>query len=138
MIAARLEFAIRPYDVDVAGIVSNIVYVRWLEDLRMELLRSHFRVGELLERNLMPVLVRTEINYRASLRFTDECTGRMTVVEVGRTSATMHATFHNADDAIVAEAKQVGVFIDSRTGKPVPLPGEFLALYRKAEPGDEV
>jgi len=29
---------IRTYDIDFAGIVSNIVFVRWLEDLRLGLL----------------------------------------------------------------------------------------------------
>jgi len=27
--------AIRTYDIDFAGIVSNIVYLRWLEDMRL-------------------------------------------------------------------------------------------------------
>lgn len=129
MIDAQLEFPIRPYDVDMAGIVSNIVYVRWLEDLRMELLRRHFPAGELLQRNLMPVVVRTEIDYRASLRFLDQCTGYMRVLELGRTSATMQATFKNGDGLIAAEARQVGVFIDATTGKPVALPHEFKAMF---------
>ena len=29
---------IRTYDIDFAGIVSNIVFIRWLEDLRLGLL----------------------------------------------------------------------------------------------------
>jgi acyl-CoA thioester hydrolase len=29
---------IRTYDIDFAGIVSNIVFIRWLEDLRLALL----------------------------------------------------------------------------------------------------
>jgi acyl-CoA thioester hydrolase len=30
----ELEIKIKAYDIDVMGIVSNIVYVRWFEDLR--------------------------------------------------------------------------------------------------------
>jgi acyl-CoA thioester hydrolase len=129
LIEARLEFVIRPYDVDVSGIVGNIVYVRWLEDLRMELLRNYFPPRDLLERNLLPVIVRTEINYRASLRFSDKCLGQMRVTELGRTSATMEATFQNGEGLVIAEAKQVGVFVDAATGKPVVMPDQLRKFF---------
>ena len=129
MIEAELEFAIRPYDVDMAGVVSNIVYVRWLEDLRMELLRRHFPAGEMLRRNLLPVVARTEIDYRLSLRFLDRCTGRMRVTELGRTSAKLHAEFRNGDNLLVAEARQIGVFVDAATARPAPLPDEIRELF---------
>ena len=31
----EMPLKVQGYDIDVAGIVSNIVYVRWLEDLRL-------------------------------------------------------------------------------------------------------
>ena len=129
MIETRLEFAIRPYDVDVVGIVSNIVYVRWLEDLRMELLRGHFPMRDMLARDLMPVLVRTEIDYRHSLRFQDGCTGVMRLAEAGRTSTVMRAIFSDREGRVAAEATQVGLFVDTRTGRPVPLPPEVRAAF---------
>ncbi len=132
MLETQLEFAIRPYDVDVAGIVSNIVYVRWLEDLRMELIRQHLPGRILMEQNLMPVLVRTEVDYRSSLRFHDRCTGRMRVEELGRTSTTLRAFFRNQDGEVAAEARQVSVLIDTRTGRPVPLPAEVRAAFESA------
>lgn len=134
LISIEMELPIRPYDVDMAGIVSNIVYVRWLEDLRMRLLQEFFDVREMLERGLMPVVVRTEIDYRASLRFLDRCVGRMEVAAIGHTSATLRATFGEAERSIVAaEAVQIGVFVDTKTGRPVPLPEEFRALFEEAE-----
>jgi acyl-CoA thioester hydrolase len=33
-----LDLPIKTYDIDFAGIVSNIVYIRWLEDLRLKIL----------------------------------------------------------------------------------------------------
>ncbi len=137
MIEIQLELPIRPYDVDVAGIVSNIVYVRWLEDLRMELLRGHFPMKDLMARNLMPVLVRTEIDYRRSLRFHDGCTGRMQLAEIGRTSNTLRATFHNRAGELAAEATQIGVFVNSQTGRPVPLPDEIRAAFDGGRVNDE-
>ena len=39
---------IRTYDIDFAGIVSNIVFVRWLEDLRLGLLDQAYPLVEAL------------------------------------------------------------------------------------------
>ena len=38
----ELTIPVRSYDIDFAGIVSNIVYIRWLEDLRLKWLDEHF------------------------------------------------------------------------------------------------
>jgi acyl-CoA thioester hydrolase len=127
---AKLEFAIRPYDVDVAGIVSNIVYVRWLEDLRMEMLARVFAPGEIDRRGLVPVVVRTEIDYRSSLRFHDACTGTMRLEEVGRTSVRLRARFADGRGTTAAAALQVGVFLNVETHRPVPVPEEIRALAK--------
>lgn len=132
--AVRVPLAIRPYDVDVAGIVSNIVYVRWLEDLRMEMLARLFPPGELDRRRIMPVVVRTEIDYRSSLRFHDSCVGTMRLEGVGRTSVRLSARFTNGRGETAAEAVQVGVFLDTETNRPVPMPDEIRALAASNAP----
>jgi acyl-CoA thioester hydrolase len=38
----ELTFTVKTYDIDFAGHVSNIVYIRWLEDLRFALLDEYF------------------------------------------------------------------------------------------------
>ncbi len=43
-----LDLPIKTYDIDFAGIVSNIVYIRWLEDLRLKMLESHFPIENLI------------------------------------------------------------------------------------------
>lgn len=123
-----VDFPIRPYDVDVAGIVSNIVYVRWLEDLRMEMLAQVFPPGELGRRRIMPVVVRTEIDYRSSLRFQDACVGSMRLESVGNTSVRLRAGFVNGRGETAAEALQVGVFLSVESNRPVAVPEEIRAL----------
>jgi acyl-CoA thioester hydrolase len=129
LIEAQMEFVIRPYDIDWGGIVSNIVYVRWLEDLRMELLRTNFPTYEVLAESLMPVLIRTEIDYRSALRFHDVCTGHIVVEGIGRVSMKLRAAFRKRDGEIAAEARQTGVFVNSRTGRPVSLPAELREKF---------
>jgi len=36
------EIKVATYDIDFAGIVSNISYIRWLEDLRLAWLEKYF------------------------------------------------------------------------------------------------
>ncbi len=42
----ELTIPVRSYDIDFAGIVSNIVYIRWLEDLRSKWLDEHFSLNK--------------------------------------------------------------------------------------------
>ena len=64
----ELDFTARTYDVDFMGIVSNIVYVRWLEDLRLRLLAVHHPLEDQLEAGYAPILARTEIAYKHPVR----------------------------------------------------------------------
>ena len=118
----------RPYDVDASGAVGSISYVRWLEDLRAELFQKSSRTRILFERNLALTLARTEIDYRAALKFQDGCSAHMQLLKIGRSSATFRTTFRNRENILVAEARQVCVFVDAATRKPAPLPDEVRKL----------
>lgn len=43
----ELVFSIRTYEIDAAGHVNNIAYVKWLEDLRCELFNKYFSIDAL-------------------------------------------------------------------------------------------
>ncbi len=45
----ELVLPVKTYDIDFAGIVSNIVYIRWLEDLRLEILDAYLPLQKMLE-----------------------------------------------------------------------------------------
>lgn len=128
MIEIQREFPVRPYDVDASGAVGSLAYVRWLEDLRAELFQKSARTRILFERNLSLMLARTEIDYRAPLQLQDGCSAHMQLLKIGRSSATFRTTFRNRDNVLVAEARQVCVFTDAATRKPLPLPDEVRKL----------
>ena len=127
-----LDFEVKTYDIDFAGVVSNLVYVRWLEDLRMAYLSSAMSLEALVSRQLFPTLVHTSINYRAPVRFPDHVLGEMRFVEAGSTSMTLEATFRSRTSGeIVADARQVGLILDAKTGRPAAVPEELLRLLPK-------
>ena len=119
----RLTFSIKTYDIDFAGIVSNLVYVRWLEDLRLELLTRAYPLDRLVADGLGPVLLETHITYRDALTIHDRPEGRMSVEAMGRVRWTVAAEFITPESGRVhATARQTGLFIRLATRRPVPVP----------------
>lgn len=129
-----LDFEVKTYDIDFAGVVSNLVYVRWLEDLRLAYLKLAMSLDDLMERQVYPTLVHTSINYRAPVRFPDEVHGVIRLVEAGSTSLTLEATFQSRKSGqLVADARQVGLLLDAKTGRPSPVPEELRRLVVSAQ-----
>ena len=117
------------YDIDFAGIVSNISYIRWLEDLRNLFAEQAFSIGDALRRGIAPALMHTEIDYLAPVRFPDIVIGRMWLAEHGRSKWELAAEFQSQGTGqIVARARQTGVFIALETLRPVRLPEEYQSL----------
>lgn len=125
----RHEFRVMTYDIDFAGIVSNISYIRWLEDLRNVFAEQALSLGDALRRGIAPALMRTEIDYLAPVRFPDIVTGRMWLAEHGRSKWDLAAEFESQGTGqLVARARQTGVFVSLETLRPVRLPEEYQSL----------
>ena len=128
----ELEFEVRTYDVDFAGIVSNLVYHRWLEDLRLEVLAQAMSVPELMEAGLVPTLAQTLIDFRAPLRLAERVRGRQAITAVGRTSFVFETELRRVPDGLnIAVARHKVVLVDAGTGRPVPLPTQIQALVTR-------
>lgn len=76
---AEISLTVNTYDIDVAGHVNNIVYVRWLEDLRNKLFTQIYSMEKLLEINHHLVVISSEIKYRKQIKLFDKPVGKMFV-----------------------------------------------------------
>lgn len=112
---------VRTYDIDFAQIFHNIVYLRWLEDLRSEILAGVLPIEEILATGISPILTRTEIDYRLPVRIGDAVTGRMWVADLSRTRW-MLASEIMVDGQVCTTARQSGYFADLKTLRPVRVP----------------
>jgi acyl-CoA thioester hydrolase len=112
---------IRTYDIDFAGIVSNIVFIRWLEDLRLGLMDRAYPLVRALAEDVAPILTSTHIDYRRPVTIADPLVGRMRVAGLSRVRWRLAAEF-TVDGAAHAEAQQEGLFIRLSTRRPVALP----------------
>ena len=112
---------IRTYDIDFAGIVSNIVFIRWLEDLRLGLLEQSYPLSRALAEDVAPVLLETRIRYRRPVVIGDPLIGRMRVADLGPVRWQLAAEFA-VGDRIHAEAEQEGLFMRLSTRRPIAIP----------------
>ena len=124
------SLAVRTYDIDFAGIVSNIVFIRWLEDLRLGLLEASYPLVRALAEDVAPVLLSTRIDYRRPVTIGDALVGRMRVFGLGRVRWRVAAEFIVAD-AVHATAEQEGFFMRLSTRRPVAIPEPIRARYAK-------
>lgn len=122
---------VRTYDIDFANIVHNIVYFRWLEDLRSEILADVLPIDDILRSGISPILTKSEIEYRWPVRIGDAAVGRMWVDNLSRTRWTLAAEIC-VGDQLCATARQSGYFADLKTLRPVRVPDQLRAPWESA------
>lgn len=123
-----LPLPVRTYDIDFVGLVSNIVYIRWLEDLRLQMLADYFPLETAMQTlGIAPVLLRTEIDYKRAIRLFDAVQGRMWLAEAGPVRQVLAAEF-TVEGQLRAAARQTTCFIDLASGRPVPTPQAIRSL----------
>src|ERR1700716_268000 len=73
------DTAVKTYDIDFAGIVSNIVYIRWLEDLRLAMMDESYPLPRALADDVAPILLETRISYARPLTIRDRPRGPISI-----------------------------------------------------------
>lgn len=127
-----LVIPVRTYDIDFVGIVSNIVYIRWLEDLRLKFLDEHLQLNQQLEQGYAPVLAGTEIEYKRPIKLIDKVIGRLWLSNLGRLKWTVQAEILSNNE-LAAVATQKGVFISLQNSRPIPIPQELQNKYLECQ-----
>jgi acyl-CoA thioester hydrolase len=112
---------VQTYDIDFVGVVSNIVFIRWLEDLRLGLMEQAYPLVQALAEDVAPILVATRIAYRRPVTIADTLVGRMRVASLGRVRWRLAAEF-TVGGAIHAAAEQEGLFMRLSTRRPIAIP----------------
>jgi len=121
----KLVFEPKTYDIDYAGIVSNQVYLRWMEDMRFEIISQHFG-WENFPPGVVPVLLRTEIDYINALRLFDRVEGRAWISGLDNVRWYIEGEFLKVSDGKpVAKAKHSGVFYDTVRNRVIRVPREL-------------
>jgi len=124
----EIAIPVRTYDIDFVGIVSNIVYIRWLEDLRLKFLDEHWQLDKQIEQGYAPILAGTEIEYKRPIKLIDKVIGRLWLSNLGRLKWTVQAEILSNYE-VAATATQKGAFISLQNNRPIPIPEELQKKY---------
>ena len=115
-------------DIDVMGIVSNIVYVRWFEDLRTFFLDTYLPFQEMLKQEHSPILSHTLVEYKKPLTIFDEPVGHIWVKDLSRSRWTVSMEIVS-DKGKHCLGEQKGYFFHVTRKRPVPIPEELREKY---------
>ena len=129
----RVPLRVKPYDIDVLGIVSNIVYVRWMEDLRLAMLDAYLPLDEQMAEGYLPAILKVEIDYKRPIELHDELTGVMWLSDLKKLRYEVTAEFV-ANGQLAAVGRQEGCFVSLKTKRPVRPPAKLVAMYRHIHP----
>ena len=118
------------YDTDCGGVVSNIAYLRFIEQARTELFGSlGMGLSEMNETQLFPAVVRTEIDYRSPARLGDaiSITAILETVEKVRAmcSFSLETEREPGKSILLASAKQIVALVQMPSGRPRRMPAEW-------------
>ncbi|MEH2158187.1 acyl-CoA thioesterase [Nostoc sp.] len=129
-----LTIPVRTYDIDFMGIVSNIVYIRWLEDLRLKFLDEHWQLNQQIEQGYTPILAGTEIAYKRPIKIVDRVIGRLWLSNLGRLKWTVQAEILSNNE-LAAVATQKGGFVSLQNNRLIPIPEELQKKYLQSQQG---
>ncbi len=124
----KMAIRVATYDIDYANHVSNIVYFRWLEDLRLQLLEENFPLEELMSQGYMPVLASSSIEYKKAVKLFDRPVGHMWIERLGAASMYFVGEFL-VDGQVTTKASHIGLFVDTVSQKPVKIPAQIVEKF---------
>ncbi|MBD3165673.1 acyl-CoA thioesterase [bacterium] len=135
-LSVQLPFPPATYDIDFEGHVNNIVYIRWMEDLRIHWLETWFPLRPRVEAGIAPALTHTEIDYIRPIRLFQNVKGFCWVEKLEKVR--MYLAFEwIADGEVAARGRQTGVWIRIDGGRPVRVPAELRELVAQTTDEDE-
>ncbi len=126
----QVPLRVKPYDIDVVGVVSNIVYVRWMEDLRLAMLDAFLPLDEQMAEGIVPAILKVAIEYKRSIQLHDEVVATMWLSGLEKLRFEVTAEFR-ANGHLAAIGRQEGCFISLATKRPVRPPEKLVTMYRQ-------
>jgi len=133
----KLEFEVRDYECDLAGMVNNASYLNYIEHARHQFLkRKGVDFAGLAKSGIYLVVLRMEVDYLYSLRSGDRFIVGTDAERVSRLRFGFRQDiYHTPDEKPVLKANVIGAAVNEK-GKPT-LPKEleeFFGSFRTPSP----
>jgi YbgC/YbaW family acyl-CoA thioester hydrolase len=124
------------FDTDCAGVVHNIVYLRFIEIARTHLAEQlGMGLVDMATSQNFPVVVRTEIDYRRPAKLGDQLIVHGWLESVERLRFWCGFEIRRpADGALIVTSKQMLAVVQMPTGKPIRLPVDWATRFAHLKP----
>lgn len=129
----HIPLTVKTYDVDFSGVASHLTFLRWIEDLRLQMLREHPALQRQVDSGGVPVVAHTTVHYREPVGLGETLRGSMWVSRTGRCRWTLRAEF-DLRGRVAVLASQSGCFLDPGSRRPVTLHAEIRARVTPPAP----
>ncbi len=118
---------------DLFGHVNNVVYFRWLESARVDLLAACPSSVSLTTEGLGPILASITCDYRRQLRFPDEVWVGSRVGKLGNSSVELeHVVVSRQQQQVVATARCVVVVFNYQLQRPTRIPEDLRQAFQRS------
>lgn len=124
------DLIVNGYDIDVMGVVSNIVYVRWFEDLRLKFLDTYYPFQKMFEDKKSPIIATTEVKYKYPITIFDKPRGYLWVNKMGRSKWVMDMEIRT-EDKIHCLGRQTGAYYDLVKKRPTAIPQVLMDKFNE-------
>ncbi len=119
-------------DQDAFGHVNNVIYFRWFESARIDLLDRFSSSVRMNNQGLGPILASMHCDYRRQLHFPDVIHVGSRIIRIGRSSVDVgHSVFSEQLNAVAAEARSTLVIFDYQANRPVRIPEDLRTQFEK-------
>ncbi len=118
-------------DIDAAGHMNNAVYLNYIEDCSTQV-ATHFGwpMKRIEQAGFAIIARRHRIEYLQPALLDDELAITTWVSDVKRSTAFRHYTVHRvSDNALLARARTLWVWVDVKRGRPMRIPQDFLQEF---------
>lgn len=114
-------------DMDAFGHVNNVVYIRWFESARIDLLAALPECGVSMQPGgIGPILAAVQCDFKRQMTHPDTACIGSRVAAVGRTSVEIeHSVFSLQQREFTAAGKSVMVVFDYAANRPVRVPEQL-------------
>lgn len=118
-----------PYEVDFTGFLSNTVAPKWMEHLRVSLMRDKFQMIDITSPDHLSLIYQLEVKYIRPVRFGDKLIGAAWIDELWRSRWKIGFSFTDCDNRnVVISGFQHGAFIDPVSLCPIGVPKEIVKV----------
>ena len=127
----RMGRAVEWRHIDPNKHVNNAMYMAYIEDCGVQVAAAFdWPMTRMMEAGFGIVARRYRIEYKQAAIMDDELEVATWISDVRRATAVRHYTITRiSDEALLARAQVLWVWISLRSGRPIRIPNEFLAAF---------